>query len=60
MSMVFLPCPRCWAESAEWLVGEHTPEECAAQVAANERGRIEADKRNEEWRAEIARRKAAG
>ena len=60
MTMVFLPCSRCWAETAAWLVEEHTQEECDANVAANDLARIEADKQNEEWRAKIVKLKAEG
>ncbi len=57
MSMVLLPCHRCWVETFDQ---KHTREECDAQVEENRLAGIEHEKRNEEWRAHIAKLKVEG
>ena len=60
MSMVHLPGSRCGAETLAPIVGDHTREECDAQVAENERYRVIHAKQREEWEAKIAKLKAEG
>ncbi len=51
MSLVLLPCHRCWAETSGV---DHTQQDCDAQMAANERAREEAAKSNAAWKAKLA------
>jgi hypothetical protein len=51
MSMVLLPCFRCWAETADV---EHSEEDCAAQRALNDLVREATIKANAAWKAKLA------